>query len=122
MKKKKDVFPDPFKIKEMNMANYEKSKPKNLLKPNSLIGTSKMRVKTLEKISGQGNSLERGGFNQTSRYSRPDARSTSPSGISQSDSLQANIVNVYEMWKENPNMTVKASNHQHVIGKQSFNK
>jgi hypothetical protein len=81
-----------------------------------------MRVKTLDKINTLSNSLERTGQNQTSRYSRADAaRSTSPSGMSHSESLQANIVNVYEMWKENPNMTVKSSN-QHSIGKQSFNK
>ena len=90
------------------------SKPKNLLKPVSLVGKSKMRVKPLDKNLIK--SFDKTTKNQDNRYSRPDARSTSPSGLSHSDSLQANIINVYEIWKENPILTTKSSN-VHSIGK-----
>jgi len=40
-----------FKLNEMNIVNYEvpKTKPKNLLKPQSLVGSSKIKVKAYDR-------------------------------------------------------------------------
>ena len=91
----------------------------NLLKTSSLIGASRMPVRSLERQHQFSQSLDKQKY-QTSRNSG-QGMANSPS-LTEESVGPGNIVSVYEMWRENPNLRCSTQGISHSLGKKSFNK